>query len=259
MWDSALSSGRSTSLGALLRWLTPRARSTDPPGQVSDNEGQFRERVGEPRDGRYVGAQTVEAPAEVLHQGMPGDDDPGGAISLQPAHRAESRFQASVVGLETVVRVDRGAVEGRRQHVIEDAGVGPVPVSGDLNRLPSGASDGPSEKPANRVRVPARRQKHVDDLAELVDCSEQVPPGPSYLQVGLIDVPAIPDDVPTGPGCLGELGCEPLHPPVHRHVVNHDPALGEEFLDVSVGQGEPQVPADRQTDDLWWEPIPSEG
>ena len=134
--------------------------------------------------------------------------------------------------------MDLGAVEGRREHLIEHARVCPVPVGGDLNRHPSGALDGPSEEPASRVRVAARRQEHVDDLAGLVDCSEQVPPGPSDLQVGLIDVPAIPDDVPTGPGCLGELGCEPLHPPVHGHMVNHDAALSEEFLDVSVGQGE---------------------
>jgi len=36
-------------------------------------------------------------------------------------------------------------------------------------------------------------------------------------------------------------------------VVNLDPALGEEFLDVAVGQGEAQVPADREDDDIRWE------
>ena len=60
----------------------------------------------------------------------------------------------------------------------------------------------------------------VDDLAELVDGTELVPPGASDLHVGLIDVPAIPDDVPTKPGGLGELWSEPLNPPVHNDVVN---------------------------------------
>jgi len=56
-------------------------------------------------------------------------------------------------------------------------------------------------------------------------------------------VPAIPDDVLTGPSRLRELGREPLDPPVDAHVVDTDAALGEELLDVPVGQAEPQVPA----------------
>jgi hypothetical protein len=36
-------------------------------------------------------------------------------------------------------------------------------------------------------------------------------------------------------------------------VVDLDTALGEEFLDVAVGQAEAQVPADRQHDHLRWE------
>ena len=75
-----------------------------------------------------------------------------------------------------------------------------------------------------RIGVPARREVHVDDLAELVDRPEQGAPGPSDLQVGLIDVPAITDDVVSGSCGLGELWGEPLDPPVHRHVIDLDPA-----------------------------------
>jgi hypothetical protein len=87
----------------------------------------------------------------------------------------------------------------------------------------------------------------------------RVAPGPSDLQVGLIDVPAITDDMPSGPGGLGELWSKPLDPPVHRHVVDLDAALGEELLDVPVGQAEPQVPPDRQRDDFGREAVPGEG
>ena len=110
-----------------------------------------------------------------------------------------------------------------------------------------------------RIGVPARREVHVDDLAELVHGSEQVAPGPSDLEVGLIDVPAIPDDVLTGPSGLGELRREPLDPPVDAHVVDLDAALGQQLLDVSVGQAEPQVPAHRQGDDFGREPVSGEG
>ena len=59
----------------------------------------------------------------------------------------------------------------------------------------------------------------------------------------------------TGPSGLRELWREPLDPPVDAHVVDLDAALGEELLDVPVGQAEPQVPAHRQGDDLGREPV----
>jgi hypothetical protein len=70
---------------------------------------------------------------------------------------------------------------------------------------------------------------------------------------------AISDDVLSSSGRLGELLRKALNPPVHRNVVDLDAALGEEFFDVLVGQAEPQVPADRQGDDLGREAVPGEG
>ena len=59
-----------------------RARWTDTLRRVSDHEGQFGERVGEAGGGRHVGPEIVEAPAEVLDEGVRTDDDPGGAVAL---------------------------------------------------------------------------------------------------------------------------------------------------------------------------------
>jgi hypothetical protein len=84
-----------------------------------------------------------------------------------------------------------------------------------------------------------RREEHIDDLAELVDGPEQVAPGPTHLEIGLVHVPSIPQDVLSSPGSLGELGREPLDPPVNAHVVDLDPAFGEKLLDVPVGEAEP--------------------
>src|SRR6266498_5761856 len=94
---------------------------------------------------------------------------------------------------------------------------------------------------------------------ELVDGPEQVAPGPAHPRVRLVDVPAITHHVPTCPSRLGELGGEPLDPPVDAHVVDLDPPLGEELLDVPVGQAEPHVPPDRQGDDLAREAVSGEG
>src|SRR6266545_303906 len=110
-----------------------RTRWTNPRGQVSHDEGEFGEGVGKAGSRRYVGAEVVEAPAEVLDEGVAGDNDPGGAVTLQPAHRAESCLQAPVIGLKRVVGMDLRAVEGCREHLVEHAGVDPVPVGGHLD------------------------------------------------------------------------------------------------------------------------------
>ncbi len=130
-------------------------------------------------------------------------------------------------------------MEGRWQHLLDDAGVEAVPVRRDLDGREPGAADCLGEEPPRCSGVPARREVHVDDMAELVDGPEQVALGSPDLQVGLIDMPTIADDVPAGSGGLGELRGEPIDPAVHRDVVHVDAAFGEELLDVPIGQTEP--------------------
>jgi hypothetical protein len=91
-----------------------RARWTNTLGRVSDHEGQFGERLGKPGGRRHVGPEIVEAPAEVLDEGVRGDDDPGSAVALQPSHRSKSGLQASVVSLDAVVRIHLRVMEGLR-------------------------------------------------------------------------------------------------------------------------------------------------
>ncbi len=67
-------------------------------------------------------------------------------------------------------------------------------------------------------------------------------------------MPAIPHDVLSSPGRLGELRREPLDPPVDAHVIDLDAAFGKELFEVPVGKTEAQVRADRQGDDLGREP-----
>ena len=72
-------------------------------------------------------------------------------------------------------------------------------------------------------------------------------------------MPAISDDVLSSPSGLRELRCEPLDPPVDAHVIDLDAPFRQELLDVSVGKPEPEVPPDRQGDDLEREAVPGEG
>jgi hypothetical protein len=89
---------------------------------------------------------------------------------------------------------------------------------------------------------PFRRGERKTSMTypKLVDGPEQVAPGPADLQIHLIDVPAIPDQVLASSCGLGELGREALDPAVDRDVVDLDPVLGQELLDVPVGEAEPQ-------------------
>jgi hypothetical protein len=92
--------------------------------------------------------------------------------------------------------------------------------------------------------------EHVDDLAELVNRPIHIPPLPGDKHIGLVHLPAVADGVPAGASGLGQQRRDLLDPPVDRDVVDLDPALGEELLDISVGQAEAQVPADGEHDDL---------
>jgi hypothetical protein len=55
-------------------------------------------------------------------------------------------------------------------------------------------------------------------------------------------------------GSVGEQWRKPLHPPVHGDVIDLHAALDQEFLNIAVGQVEPQIPAHRDNDHLRWKP-----
>jgi hypothetical protein len=107
-------------------------RCTYPSPHESDHEGQFSERVDETSRRSDIGPEVVEAPAEVLDEGVPADDHPRSSVTLQPSHRSKARLETPVVGLQRIVRMGLRAVEGRREQLIQDARVDAVPVGGDL-------------------------------------------------------------------------------------------------------------------------------
>jgi hypothetical protein len=61
-----------------------------------------------------------------------------------------------VVGLQRVVGMDLGVMEGRREHLIQYSGVDPVPIGGDLDGRDPGPIDRSPEEAAGRFGVPAR-------------------------------------------------------------------------------------------------------
>jgi len=93
-----------------------------------------------------------------------------------------------------------------------------------------------------RAAVASRRgETNTDDLAELVDRAVDVAPLPGDLHVGPVDLPAVTDCMPAGPSGLGQQQRESLDPAVDGGVVDLDPAFGEQFFDVAVGDRETQI------------------
>jgi hypothetical protein len=78
----------------------------------------------------------------------------------------------------------------------------------------------------------------------LVDRAIQVRPVAGDLDVGLVDQPPVAGGVAARSRRVDELRREGLNPPVDRYLVDLNTALGEQLLDVAVGQVVMQIPAD---------------
>jgi hypothetical protein len=102
--------------------------------RASDHHGQFGERGRQASPGWHFGPEVVEAPAEVLDEGVRSHDDPGSAVPLQSPHRSKPGLEASVVGLDGVVGMDLRVMEGGREELVEHPGIDPVAVGGPLSR-----------------------------------------------------------------------------------------------------------------------------
>ena len=74
---------------------------------------------------------------------------------------------------------------------------------------------------------PAGRHQPVDHLAVLINGSVHVAPHTGDLHVGLVDKPAATHSVTAGVGGVDQYRREPLHPPVHGHVIDDDPTFGQ--------------------------------
>jgi hypothetical protein len=65
--------------------------------------------------------------------------------------------------------------------------------------------------------------------------------------------PTISRSMPTQPAAFDQQRSEPLHPPVHAHVVYGDAPFRQQLLHVAVGQPVAEVPTYRQDDHIRWE------
>ena len=114
----------------LVRWAAVEAVQTLRDGPI----GQARVRIDERRGanigkvaggdslgGGYLRSEFVVSAAEVLYEGVPGDDCLCGPIGSQSAHRSEPVFELTVIGFDRIVRVSFDVMPRRRDQVLEHA------------------------------------------------------------------------------------------------------------------------------------------
>ena len=94
-----------------------------------------------------VSGEFIVTTADVLHEGVPGRDDPRGPVTLQSAHRPQPRFQPPVIGLDWIAGVPLDGVQGRGDQLVQDPRVGRGAVGGDLCRDGPGAQRAVEEPP----------------------------------------------------------------------------------------------------------------
>jgi hypothetical protein len=178
-------------------------------------------------------------------------------MPFQAEHRPEPGLQPSVVCLDRDVRVLPDDVRRRGDQLVKHPQVDRRAVDRDLGRERPGAQRPGEEAPRSRQVTP-RRQQNIYDLAILIDRPVEIGPLAGDLQVGLVDELPVARSVPAQPRSLDELAGEALHPGVDGYVIHGDTALGQQLLDIPVGQAIPQVPPDRDRDHLPREPETSE-
>ena len=162
------------------------------------------------------------------------------AVRSEAPQGAKPGLQASVVSFDPIVGISSGAVKCGRQEFRNDSDQGVGSIGGDLSRLAVGGD--------------RTGREHVDDQSVVLNCSVDVPPRPGELHVGLIDEPVTTDAVATRPGRIHQQRREPLDPSLQDHMVDIDTPLGEESLEIPVGESVAQVPTHSDHNDLGRKP-----
>ena len=153
-------------------WVA-RCRRLPAQGQIAKASSVTRPRLAV---GWFVDRELVVAPSQIPYEVMPGDRDPGTAVPLAPSHRSQPRLEAAVVALDAVVGGLFGSMPRRRSELLRHGRGNRRTVGDDLDRPARRGADGGLEAAAGGARVAPYRHHYVNDLAELVECTVDIPP-----------------------------------------------------------------------------------
>jgi predicted transposase YbfD/YdcC len=101
----------------------------------SDRQGQLGECLCYAPAGKDLDADLVVPAAEVLHEGVPGDDYLGGPIGSKSPHRSEPVLELAVIGLDRIVRMALDVMPRLRHQFLEHSRVDRSGIGDHLDRL----------------------------------------------------------------------------------------------------------------------------
>ncbi len=107
-----------------------------------------------------------------------------------------------------------------------------------------------AHQPQRRPGVASTLNQHVENLALMVDGAPQIHPLAGDANHHLVQMPAIARPRATLAQPSRDRGTELQHPAPHRFIGDVEPSVGQQLLDIAVGQGEPEIKPDRVLDDL---------
>ena len=130
-----------------------------------------------------------------------------------------------MISFDGIVRISLHDMTRGGQQLIEHPRIGRRAIGAHL-RGAGAMIEGTGKESASSCQIPLLGDQYVDDLAILVDRSVQVDPAPGDLHVRFVGEPPITGNMSAGSGRVDQQRSEPLHLPIHAHVVDSDAALG---------------------------------
>ena len=189
----------------------------------------------------------------VVDGGMEAEKSLRGSGRLEPLHFALSSSYDLMRVLGTIVHAPPLLVPAGQAKSPERSGVGGQLIGDRQLRRKALLPEQLAHQPLGCPFVPARLDQDVEDLTLLIDSSPQIHSPAPDREHHLVHVPPARWSGSQSAQVAGEGGSKLQDPAPDGFVGNRDAAFGQEFLDVTVAQREPEIQPNGMPDDLGWE------
>jgi hypothetical protein len=179
----------------------------------------------------------------------------GGSSRLEPLQLALAASDCLMRILRPIVLSKPLLMPADQSETPERGGVGAQLVGDQQFRHEALLLEQLAQQPQRRPTIASTPNQHVENLALMVDGTPEIHPLAGDAHHHLVEMLAIARSRVTlaQPSC--DHGTEFQHPAPYGLVGDLKPALGQQFLDIAVAQGNAEIEPDRVLDDLGREPM----